>query len=548
MTRVRAFRTFLALLLAATLVSYPSHAQNDSRMRERWLFIFKDVTNAQQVDKMIALFPRAKADGYNGIALSYNVAPEKAAEVRQAAKANGLKIVAMVMGGAHDRNYEEGLPVKDALYLTHDFIATFQPDNPTHVANGDFENVNGNHFSGWSWQDNEGVTTFADHDVVHSGKTSLRMEGFTKNDGNHDRVSQTIKLQPYRQYKISFWIKTQGLAPAEPEIKVLTADGSAAISYQTFQVDATQDWKHYDLSFNSLENTSAILYAGTWNGKDGKMWWDDLSVDEIGLVNVMRRAGCPVTVKGEDGTVFEEGRDYRKIVDPELHPWIAFHDQPIIHLLAGTRIKDGQRLRVSYYHPVLVYDRITSCISEPEIFKEWRDEVQAANERLQPAAFMMQHDEMRVMNQCASCRAMNMTAGQLLAWNLKKSAQIIRDLRPDAQIWVWSDMFDPTHNAHDHYYLVRGTLAGSWEGLRGQNIGVVNWNGGAGAKSSKFFADLGVKQVLSGYYDGDSDGSAIAKWEADTAAMPGVVGAMYTTWTDNYDPMDVWAKKAWGSR
>jgi hypothetical protein len=42
MTRVRAFRTFLALLLAATLVSYPSHAQNDSRMRERWLFIFKE--------------------------------------------------------------------------------------------------------------------------------------------------------------------------------------------------------------------------------------------------------------------------------------------------------------------------------------------------------------------------------------------------------------------------------------------------------------------------------------------------------------------------
>ena len=31
-----------------------------------------------------------------------------------------------------------------------------------------------------------------------------------------------------------------------------------------------------------------------------------------------------------------------------------------------------------------------------------------------------------------------------------------------------------------------------------------------------------------------------------TRDVPGIVGAMYTTWEDRYDAMESWAKKAWG--
>ncbi|MDQ2687762.1 MAG: hypothetical protein M3Y28_07850, partial [Armatimonadota bacterium] len=88
-------------------------------------------------------------------------------------------------------------------------------------------------------------------------------------------------------------------------------------------------------------------------------------------------------------------------------------------------------------------------------------------------------------------------------------------------------------------------LKGSWKGLD-KDVGIVNWNGGGGAKAVKFFSDLGLKQVLSGYYDGDEDGSGIAQWLAASQGIPGVVGAMYTTWEDKYGAMDVWAQKAWG--
>jgi hypothetical protein len=149
------------------------------------------------------------------------------------------------------------------------------------------------------------------------------------------------------------------------------------------------------------------------------------------------------------------------------------------------------------------------------------------------------------MNQCALCRSKHMTPGELLAWNVRKAAEIIREIRPDAEIWVWSDMFDPMHNAVDHYFAVNGSLAGSWQGLA-KDVGIVNWHGSQIGKNCRFFAELGLKQVLSGYYDGDENGSAIAKWLENTRDIPGIVGAMYTTWQDKYDGMDVWAEKAWG--
>jgi hypothetical protein len=504
------------------------------------------MSDPNEVERMIARFPQAKAGGYNAAVFSYNIAPAKADELKQAAKANGLDLVAVVMGGAHDRNYVEGVPVKDAVFVAHGGRAALEPDTTARLLNGDFEEADGNHFKAWKWQDDEGVTTFADHDIVHGGKTSLRMENIGKNENQHCRLSQPIALQPFRQYRISLWVKTEQLNPAEPEVKVLTSNGQHSISFQSFHVESTQDWKHYDLVFNSLDNSKGLFYIGCWSGKTGKLWWDGVQIEEIGLVNVLRRPGCPVTVRGDDGTAYEEGRDYEHVSDPLLHPWQGYHEPPPIKLTPSSRIPEGARLRVSYYHPLIVYeDRINSCLSEPRIFEDWEAEVKKADELFHPAAFFMSHDEIRVMNQCALCQSKHMTAGELLAWNVHQAAAIIRKIRPDAEIWVWSDMFDPMHNAVDHYYAVNGTLAGSWKGLD-KDVGIVNWDGGLKGKNCRFFADLGLRQILSGYYDSDEDGSAIAEWQSNTSDVPGIVGAMYTTWEDKYGAMQPWAKRAWG--
>src|SRR5207244_5736289 len=142
-----------------------------------------------------------------------------------------------------------------------------QPDNPTRVVNGDLEDVAGNHFNGWSLQDDEGITTFADHQVTHGGRTSLRMENVEKNQFRHCRLAQPLKLQPHRQYRISLWLKSENLSPADPEVKVLTSDSQRAVSFQTFRTAPTQDWTHHDLVFNSLDHGEAMLYLCSWSGK-----------------------------------------------------------------------------------------------------------------------------------------------------------------------------------------------------------------------------------------------------------------------------------------
>jgi hypothetical protein len=518
------------------------------RLKKRWLFVWRNLSDPREVDSMLARFPRAAAAGYNGVVFAPNIPAAKAGDIKRAAETNHLDLIAIVMHGVKDRNYVEGVLASNVLFTVHNGKVTHLQETPTPVLNGNFEEAIGNRFKSWSLQDDDGIVSFADDHTFHAGKTSLRMENIDKNQHQHCRVSQPIKLQPFRQYLIHVWVKTENLTPADAEVKVLTADGGRQISFQTFEVARTQDWKLCELVFNSLGTSDARLYLGSWSGRSGTLWWDDVSLQEIALVNVLRRPGCPLTVRDENGKMYDESRDYEPIADPVLNPWHAYHDEPTIKLRPGSRITEGARLRVSYYHPLIVYqDRVTVCLSEPKIFDEWREDVKRANDLLHPTGFLMSHDELRVANQCALCQSKHLTAGQLLAWNVKNAAKLIREVRPDAEIWVWSDMFDPMHNAVDNYYAVNGTLKGSWEGLD-KDIGIVNWHGGLQGKNCKFFSDRGLKQILSGYYDHDEDGHQISSWLVNTATIPGITGAMYTTWENRYDAMDKWAAKAWGAK
>ena len=227
-------------------------------------------------------------------------------------------------------------------------------------------------------------------------------------------------------------------------------------------------------------------------------------------------------MRGEDGTAYEEERDFKRVVDPLLNPWQAWHEAPLIKLTATTRIKDGARLRVSYYHPIIVYeDRVTSCLSEPRIFEDWRQEVKQADQLFHPAAYLMSHDELRVMNQCALCQSKHMTPGELLAWNVKQAAQIIRDLRPGRGNLGLERHVRPAAQCGGALLRRKWSADRFLEGP-GQGIGIVNWHGGLKGKNCKFFADLGLKQILSGYYDSDEDGAAIAEWLHNTESVPGI--------------------------
>ncbi len=181
------------------------------------------------------------------------------------------------------------------------------------------------------------------------------------------------------------------------------------------------------------------------------------------------------------------------------------------------------------------------------MFEAYRKQVRRLNDELHPKHFFLQHDEIRIANWCALCQSKHETPGQLLADNIRQCVAIIKEVSPDAKIWVWSDMFDPYHNAHEEYYLVNGSLAGSWEGLPAE-VGLINWAGHLGREDLYFFASRGHEQILSGSADNpkDSRGEVSRARLKAAEGLPGIVGAMYTTWYGNFKDIETWGEGVWG--
>ena len=191
-----------------------------------------------------------------------------------------------------------------------------------------------------------GEISFVDKEVRHSGNASLRLEKFTANQYGHGRVMQSIKVEPHRCYRVSVWVKTEGLEPANAFLsKCLPAIVLWPPVTSTLR---PQRLAELTMLCNSLENNIVSLYAGLWGGKAGKLWLDDLSIEEVGPVNVLHRPGTPVKVQNEDGSVvYAEGKDYAPLQDPQLNPFRDDQDALPLKVLAGGRIHDGDHLRVS---------------------------------------------------------------------------------------------------------------------------------------------------------------------------------------------------------
>ena len=151
----------------------------------------------------------------------------------------------------------------------------------------------------------------------------------------------------------------------------------------------------------------------------------------------------------------------------------------------------------------------------------------------------MEHDAIRVMGWDGADEKRGLDSGALLADNIRTCTQIMREVAPGATLYVRSDMFDPNHNAHDYYYLVKGNLAGSWEGLDPAVV-IANWNMDKPDKSLPWFANRGHHQLLAGYYDAPPE--HILDWLKSARGISNIDAVMYTTWENNYADLEKFAE------
>lgn len=506
---------------------------------ERWVYVPVNLLVPHEVDRVEQLMKDAAGLGYTHVLITdskFCRLPDMnqkyfdhVTRIRERAKALQLQLVPAVFPVGYsndllsqDVNLAEGLPVRSALFEVRNGVATLAPD--PEVA----------------------LPAFSDRKAWNFIDENLKADGealtVVNPKGENCRAAKTVKVSPFRHYHVSVKVRTKDFR-GQPQITVLEPKTGRRLSHTNLKVVRTQDWSVQHITFNSLDNPSVSVYIGAWGPTGGEMSLADARIEECGLLNVLRRPGTPLAVTTDDATprMLEEGADFQSVRDPRLGSvpyageYDVYHESPSITMKGSW--PDGTRLRVSWYHPHIVYDgQVCACVTEPgfqELLKRQANDV----EKIFPSTDrMMSHDEWRVLGWDETCRKLGRTPGQIAADNVRFCTKHLKSLDGNRRIFVWSDMFDPHHNAVDNYYLVNGDLTGSWDGLSRDTI-IMNWNFGVRTESLKFFADRGHKQILAGYYDADAN--QIRSW-LDTVhkqKVDGVIGVMYTTWKQDYSQL-----------
>lgn len=563
------------VLLGVVIGAVPvTPAQQKTIYPDRWLYLNIKLDSDKNLEEMSELIRTAAAHGLTAIVLpemdKLSIASTeylaRLVKLKEVADANHMEVIpegfGIKYGGAPleiDKNLAEGLLVKDALFVARGNTAQFVADSPAKFVNGGFEKFDGNRLNGFSTQDEPGKLTFVDTGVSHSGKASLRIENFGERKvvkpastvtpleaaGLRDpamegvaKVSQQIRVKPYRCYRVSAWVKTEDVSPAKLfSIKAYTPDGRDLALFEALAPSPTSGWRLVTTAFNSWYADRIDLTFGVFKGVKGKVWVDDVKVEEVGLMNVIRRDGAPLTVRDEKtGVVYEEGRDFAAVSDPNLDfRWS--HPMPSIHLPPGGRIHDGARLRVSYYHGTTIYaeddPEVPLCPSTAKVREIWKLQFPLIEKYLAPKRYFLDiGDEQRAMNRDESDKRRKMTASALVGDTTQWLYDQVRAVNPKAQVLVWSDMFDPYHNSVKKYFLADGSLENTWKYLP-KDMGIVCWYFGRRNESLNFFSGHGFKTFASA----GPDSVALENpkgWMAVMDTTPGAMGIMYTTWSNDF--------------
>jgi len=528
--------------------------------KNKWVWIYGfDIQKEQDVEKIKEILNKAKKNDYNGAVFSAGLDSlckkdekyfKNLKEIKAYCEKLNLKLIPSVFsigygGGilSHNKHLAEGLPVKDALFIVNGKEAIFVPDSDIKILNGNFEEFTENRFKNFNFHDQPGEVSFVDQNIKKSGNASIRFENFTANQYGHGRIMQEIKIKPYRCYRLSIWVKTENLKPDGCFRMLVLADGRD-LAPRSFNIPSTSDWRKITMIFNSQKFDRVKVYAGVWGAKSGKFWLDDWIIEEIGPLNVLRRPGTPIIVKDEEsGKIYEEGKDYEQIIDPNFNLWKNFdRDYPKIKITSESRIKNGQRLRVSWYHPVLIYEsQITVCMAEPEVYEIFDHEAKLLWENIKYEKVLLSMDEIRMGGTCSACSGKDMA--KLLGECVTKQVNILRKYNPETEIYIWSDMFDPNHNAINKYYLVEGDFTGSWNYIP-KDIIIAVWGGKPREKSLEFFNNQGFKVLVACYYDAGNMND-VKKWYEISKKFNNIVGFMYTTWEKKYDFIEDFAEILW---
>ena len=403
---------------------------------------------------------------------------------------------------------------------------------PVRVFNGDLEryDLKSNTFDGW-YTDGPGVQSFVDTEIRHSGKASLRVEpGPGKDKYGHGRIAATVGVIPGRRYRLTAYFRAENLKPVYEALNIVVNrdDGTNAGQREINRLDVAEGWRKVSVDFQSEKATLVNVFCGTWGAKSGRFWVDDITVEETGIRSLSCRKGTPLSLRNA-----VTGKEYRIGVDFSVRKQPR-SEEIKFDRLQGSAIKDGEKLLLDAY----VWGRagpkmqLSTCLSDPKLYDCFKRASKWVNDNVRPKKWFLSLDELRNGGTCPLCEARQTDMAHIFGEAVTKMHGIIKADNPDAQIYAWSDMFDPNHNAKDRYLGCKGTFRGVWD-LIPKDIVMVLWWRRMAEKSAAFFTERGFDIMGSVCTDFTGE-AAVEKWKSMLGGIPQCRGFMYTTWSSDY--------------
>jgi uncharacterized protein len=149
------------------------------------------------------------------------------------------------------------------------------------LPNASFEETRGDRPAAWrpATYNDRGGTTFSYEDdpaYVRTGKRSIKI---TSTQGADVGWSANVSVKPNTDYKMSGWVKTEGVRGARGGLMNVHTIGEGVTS----PVSGDSDWKKVEVTFNTGGQDSILINClfGGWGTSRGTAWYDDVSLQEV---------------------------------------------------------------------------------------------------------------------------------------------------------------------------------------------------------------------------------------------------------------------------
>ncbi len=300
---------------------------------------------------------------------------------------------------------------------------------------------------GWEFDKNGEVAV--DQTVKHEGASSLRI---SRSSSGMLRAWQTVPCQPHCIYELSSFVKTQDvkatrdtIVGAYIELYGIKEDGglSPAPLRYTKNLVGTNDWTKLSAQFFTDGYTKLRVYIRMQDAS-GTIWFDEVAVTGVshdtrllsGLIT------GPVVLTDKTGRIsYEEGKDF-KILEPTI---MKSPSSSSLVITSYSRIKNREELLLSF--DAIYEGSITCCPSEPLYRNLMRKAIRNVIKCMKPKYLHIGHDEPQILNQDARCKARHMSNVEIVADDIIRMRQYLREADPHCRMMMWDDALNPFSNA-----------------------------------------------------------------------------------------------------